>query len=75
MLMEAVRMFDGAPVLAAALRSGRLLVEAFVRHAMPLLSKAFPTQRDDVLGVLGTLQKSTRLLQAPPPLVLAVVWC
>ena len=45
------------------MQSGRVFVEAFVRQAMPIVDDVFVLHRDDVIGLLKSLQASTRVLQ------------
>uniref|UniRef100_G3UQ73 FA complementation group D2 n=1 Tax=Meleagris gallopavo TaxID=9103 RepID=G3UQ73_MELGA len=55
----AVRNFH---ILINLVKYGRLFVEAFLKHAMPLLDHSFKKHRDDVQSLLKTLQLSTRQL-------------
>uniref|UniRef100_A0A8B9BRD8 FA complementation group D2 n=1 Tax=Anser brachyrhynchus TaxID=132585 RepID=A0A8B9BRD8_9AVES len=55
----AVRNFH---ILVNLVKYGRLFVEAFLKLAMPLLDHSFKKHRDDVQGLLKTLQLSTRQL-------------
>ncbi|XP_013057282.3 Fanconi anemia group D2 protein [Anser cygnoides] len=61
-LVNLVKVFDSRPVLNICLKYGRLFVEAFLKLAMPLLDHSFKKHRDDVQGLLKTLQLSTRQL-------------
>ncbi|NXI65032.1 FACD2 protein, partial [Anseranas semipalmata] len=61
-LVNLVKVFDSRPVLSICLKYGRLFVEAFLKLAMPLLDHSFKKHRDDVQGLLKTLQLSTRQL-------------
>jgi len=63
MLVNVVKSFDRRSILSAALKFGRLYVEAFLRSGMPVLDSLFRQRKDDVTGVLKSLQQSTRCLQ------------
>jgi Fanconi anemia group D2 protein len=63
MLVNLVKTTEKRPFLGAALKYGRLLVEAFLRQGMPLLYEVFRTKQDEVLVLLKSLQHSTRSLQ------------
>src|SRR4051812_41239217 len=62
-LVDMIKVCDATAVLATTLRSGRMFMDAFLRRAMPFMTKNFAQHRDDVILVLNTLQKSTRALQ------------
>uniref|UniRef100_A0ABM5FKM3 Fanconi anemia group D2 protein isoform X1 n=1 Tax=Pogona vitticeps TaxID=103695 RepID=A0ABM5FKM3_9SAUR len=61
-LVNLVKVFDSRPVLSVCLKYGRLFVETFLKHGMPLLDCSFKKHREDVQSLLKTLQLSTRQL-------------
>ncbi|KAM5281086.1 Fanconi anemia group D2 protein [Ctenodactylus gundi] len=61
-LINLIKVFDSHPVLHVCLKYGRLFVEAFLKHCMPLLDFSFRKHREDVLSLLETFQLDTRLL-------------
>ncbi|XP_042305888.1 Fanconi anemia group D2 protein isoform X2 [Sceloporus undulatus] len=61
-LVNLVKVFDSRPVLSVCLKYGRLFVETFLKHGMPLLDYSFKKHRDDVQSLLKTFQLSTRQL-------------
>ncbi|KAJ7316644.1 hypothetical protein JRQ81_002806 [Phrynocephalus forsythii] len=61
-LVNLVKVFDSRPVLSVCLKYGRLFVETFLKHGMPLLDCSFKKHRADVQSLLKTLQLSTRQL-------------
>eukprot|EP00698_Gefionella_okellyi_P000673 TRINITY_DN10600_c0_g1_i2.p1 TRINITY_DN10600_c0_g1~~TRINITY_DN10600_c0_g1_i2.p1 ORF type:complete len:276 (-),score=90.64 TRINITY_DN10600_c0_g1_i2:26-853(-) len=62
-LVDMIKVCDAPPVLATTLRSGRVFMDSFLRHCMPLMTKNFGQHRDTILLILATLQKSTRPMQ------------
>ncbi|XP_007652032.1 Fanconi anemia group D2 protein isoform X3 [Cricetulus griseus] len=61
-LINLMKVFDSYPVLHVCLKYGRHFVEAFLKQCMPLLDFCFRKHREDVLSLLETLQRNTRLL-------------
>uniref|UniRef100_A0A803TMP1 FA complementation group D2 n=1 Tax=Anolis carolinensis TaxID=28377 RepID=A0A803TMP1_ANOCA len=61
-LVNLVKVFDSRPVLSVCLKYGRLFVETFLKHGMPLLDYSFKKHREDVQSLLKTFQLSTRQL-------------
>ncbi|XP_038668229.1 Fanconi anemia group D2 protein isoform X1 [Scyliorhinus canicula] len=61
-LVNLVKVFDSRPVLAVCLKHGRLFIESFLKHGMPLLDNSFKKHREDAQSLLKTLQLSTRQL-------------
>ncbi|XP_028398344.1 Fanconi anemia group D2 protein-like isoform X2 [Dendronephthya gigantea] len=62
-LVNLVKAFEHRNVLGAALKYGRLFVEAFVSLGMPALDDMLRTNKDDIHGLLKVFQQSTRSLQ------------
>lgn len=54
---------NNGKVLGAAMRSGRLFVEEFIKSCLPFLKENFAHHRKTVLRILKSQQKATRLLQ------------
>ncbi|XP_028854111.1 Fanconi anemia group D2 protein [Denticeps clupeoides] len=61
-LINLVKVFDSRPVLNACLKYGRLFLECFLKLGMPLLDYSFKKHKEDVQGLLKTIQLSTRQL-------------
>ncbi|XP_022104971.1 Fanconi anemia group D2 protein-like isoform X2 [Acanthaster planci] len=59
-LISLIKEFDARANLTSALKYGGIFIELFLRHAMLLLDKLFPSHREDVMGLLKTLQQCTR---------------
>ncbi|XP_038054583.1 Fanconi anemia group D2 protein-like isoform X2 [Patiria miniata] len=61
-LISLLKVFEARSNLTSALKYGRVFIELFLKHGMPLLDRLFPSQREEVLKLLKTLQQSTRSL-------------
>lgn len=63
-LVSVVKMEDHRrQIMTLTLRYGRRFVDVFVKEALPVLDKAFRPRTEEVVGVLKSLQNSTRALQ------------
>jgi len=61
-LINIVKVMDTRPVLGSALKNGRLFLEAFLKHCMPILETTLKRKKDEVHSILKNLQQSTRCL-------------
>lgn len=50
-------------ILMAALKQGRQFLDAFDRHCMVFLEGCFLSHSDSIIGIIKTVQLSTRALQ------------
>eukprot|EP00794_Sanderia_malayensis_P010920 gene10920-12080_t len=63
LLISIVKIVDTRAVLACSLKLGRVFLEVFLKHCMPVLDMKLKTNKDEVHGLLKNLQQSTRCLQ------------